>query len=83
MPVQHELIEQSDDPEERALFERVGRKMGLGGRGALVAGTGMQALQALESLASQPGFWSDGSDDEGGYADLQPATRETTGLADG
>ena len=44
MPVQHELIEQSDDPEERALFERVGRKMGLGGRGALVAGTGMQAL---------------------------------------
>ena len=63
MPSLHELIEGAADEEERALFVRIGRKMGLGGRGALVAGTGMQALQALEQLASQPGFWSD--DDEG------------------
>ena len=63
MPSLHELIEGAADEEERALFVRVGRKMGLGGRGALVAGTGMQALQSLEQLASQPGFWSD--DDEG------------------
>eukprot|EP00964_Phaeocystis_antarctica_P010270 scaffold5641_cov42-Phaeocystis_antarctica.AAC.1 len=66
MPSLHALIEGAVDEEERALFERVGRKMGLGGRGALVAGTGMQALQGLEQLASQPGFWSDDEDEEGG-----------------
>ena len=64
MPSLAEMIEGATDDEERALFERVGKKMGLGGRGALVPGTGMQALQALESLASQPGFWSDDSADE-------------------
>ena len=43
---------------------RVAKKMGIGDRGALVPGTGLQALDMLSKLGSDPSFWSDGDDDD-------------------
>ena len=41
---------------------RVAKKMGVGDRGALVPGTGLQALDMLSKLGSDPSFWSDGEE---------------------
>ena len=43
---------------------RVAKKMGIGDRGALVPGTGLQALDMLSKLGSDPSFWSDGEEEE-------------------
>ena len=64
LPSLHELMESSDDPEERELMMRVQRKMGIGSRGAMVAGTGMQALQILQKMGSDPSFWHSDDEDE-------------------
>ena len=45
------------------MMQRVAKKMGIGERGALVPGTGLQALEALQKLGSDPSFWSDDDDD--------------------
>ena len=48
MPSLQELMDGADDPDERALMQRVAKKMGIGERGALVAGTGLQAIEMLQ-----------------------------------
>ena len=72
MPSLADLIKDSTDDEERELMLRVQKKMGIGERGALVPGTGMQALNLLQSLGNDPSFWSDGSgsdEDEDAFLD--------------
>ena len=64
MPSLNDLIKDATDDDERELMMRVQKKMGIGERGALVPGTGMQALNMLQSLGSDPSFWSDHSDEE-------------------
>ena len=64
MPSLQELMDGATDPEELELMKRVSRKMGIGERGALVPGTGLQALNVLQTLGSDPSFWSDGDEDE-------------------
>ncbi|KAL1512222.1 hypothetical protein AB1Y20_005485 [Prymnesium parvum] len=73
MPSLADLMEGVDDPEELAMMELVARKMGVGGRGALVAGTGLQALGVLQRLGEDPGLWSDEEDDDAYLDELQAA----------
>ena len=64
MPSLAELMADSTDPADRELMERVAKKMGIGERGALVAGTGFAALEMLQKMGNDPDFWSDGSGDD-------------------
>ena len=86
MPSLQELLDGCDDAEERQLMVRVQKKMGIGSRGALVAGTGMQALEMLQRLGDDPTFWhsddeSDDEDEDAFLDDLQAQLRARNGKA--
>ena len=72
--------------EDRELMERVQKKMGIGARGALVPGTGMQAMEILRTAGTDPHFWSDDDDDEDEDAwldDLQNGLQAKSGKCGG
>ncbi|KOO22840.1 Ankyrin-like protein [Chrysochromulina tobinii] len=86
MPSLQELLDGCDDAEERQLMERVQKKMGIGSRGALVAGTGMQALEMLQRLGGDPTFWhsddeSNDEDEDSFLDDLQAQLQARNGKA--
>jgi ankyrin repeat protein/curved DNA-binding protein CbpA len=86
MPSLQELLDGCDDAEERHLMERVQKKMGIGSRGALVAGTGMQALEMLQRLGGDPTFWhsddeSNDEDEDAFLDDLQAQLQARNGKA--
>ena len=86
MPSLQELLDGCDDAEERQLMVRVQKKMGIGSRGALVAGTGMQALEMLQRLGDDPTFFhsddeSDDEDEDAFLDDLQAQLRARNGKA--